>query len=144
IDYSYKLQALRVLVVDDEPDTCELLSAMLKRYGTEVKAVRSAAEALDELEHWQPDVLLSDIGMPVEDGYSLIGKIRSLSPEKGGLIPAAALTAYARVEDRRRALLAGFQEHVPKPVEPSKLAEVVVSLAENIEKGRARKQSNKN
>lgn len=77
---------------------------------------------------WTPDVLISDIGMPGENGYSLIRKVRSLSPDKGGNIPAAALTAYARVEDRMQAIQAGFQLHLPKPIEPVELATVVASL----------------
>ena len=102
---------------------------MLAQCRANVRAVSNAADALLELEAWQPEVLISDIEMPGEDGYTLIRKIRSLPPERGGKIPAAALTAYARAEDRMRALLAGFQLHVPKPVEPAELAAVVASLA---------------
>ena len=123
------LEGLNILVVDDEQDTREMIIAILEQCGAKVTAVASAAEAMLELERMRPDVLISDIGMPEEDGYDLIGRVRSMeaSPEKQ--IPAVALTAYARTEDRIRALNAGFQIHVPKPVEPVELAAVVATLA---------------
>jgi PAS domain S-box-containing protein len=121
---------LRVLVVDDEPDARDLVTAVLTGRGAEVVSVGSAAEALGEMEQRRFDVLISDIGMPEMDGYSLISKIRQLPAECGGRIPAAALTAYARVEDRMRVLSAGYQTHIPKPVEPGELTTVVASLAE--------------
>jgi signal transduction histidine kinase/CheY-like chemotaxis protein len=124
-----ELERLRVLLVEDEADARELLVAVLTQCGADVRAVSSADGAMFELETWQPEVLISDIEMPGEDGYSLIRKIRQLPPERGGKIPAAALTAYARAEDRMRALLSGFQLHVPKPVEPAELVAVVASLA---------------
>jgi CheY-like chemotaxis protein/anti-sigma regulatory factor (Ser/Thr protein kinase) len=124
-----ELEGLRVLLVEDEPDARELLVAVLGQCRADVRAVSNAADALLELEAWQPEVLISDIEMPGEDGYTLIRKIRRLPPERGGKIPAAALTAYARAEDRMRALLSGFQLHVPKPVEPAELVAVVASLA---------------
>jgi CheY-like chemotaxis protein len=124
-----ELEGLRVLLVEDEPDARELLVAVLRQCRADVRAVSNAADALSELEAWQPEVLISDIEMPGEDGYTLIRKIRNLPPERGGKIPAAALTAYARAEDRMRALLSGFQLHVPKPVEPAELVAVVASLA---------------
>lgn len=123
------LDGLRVLVVDDELDARELIATVLGQCGAEVKAVASAIEALAVLEQFQPQVLVSDIGMPGEDGYTLIRKLRALEAEQGGQIPAVALTAYARAEDRTQALLAGFQLHVPKPVDPSELAVVVGKLA---------------
>jgi PAS domain S-box-containing protein len=125
---------LRVLVVDDEPDSRELIGVVLTHCGAEVVSVESAAEALAELEQQQFDVLVSDIGMPLMDGYALISKIRQLPAERGGRIPAAALTAYAGVEDRMRALSAGYQTHIPKPVEPAELATVVANLAERYAK----------
>ena len=121
---------LRVLVVDDEPDARDLVTAVLTGRGAEVVSVGSAGEALGEMELQRFDVLISDIGMPEIDGYGLISKIRQLPPERGGRIPAAALTAYAGVEDRMRVLSAGYQMHIPKPVEPGELTTVVANLAE--------------
>ncbi|HSD47339.1 MAG TPA: ATP-binding protein [Pyrinomonadaceae bacterium] len=123
------LEGLKVLVVDDEADTRELISEVLKEVGSEVIACRSVAEALVALEQHKPDILISDLGMPDEDGYSLISKIRALPAERGGHIPAAALTAYARAEDRMRVLRSGFQFHLPKPVDSAELVTVVASLA---------------
>jgi signal transduction histidine kinase/ActR/RegA family two-component response regulator len=123
------LDGVRVLVVDDEPDTRNLLARVLQQCGAIVGTAASAAEALAAFEAGPPDVLVTDIGMPGEDGYALIRKIRARAPEHGGRVPAAALTAYARVEDRMRVLSAGFQLHVPKPVEPAELATVVATLA---------------
>jgi CheY-like chemotaxis protein len=123
------LEGVRVLVVDDEADARELLQAVLRQSGAEVRAATSAREAIEMLRQWKPDVLVSDIGMPGEDGYALIRQVRSLPHKEGGSIPAAALTAYARSEDRLRALTSGFQTHVAKPVEPVELAAVVASLA---------------
>ncbi|MEA2561796.1 MAG: hypothetical protein QOH06_3300 [Acidobacteriota bacterium] len=128
-DPALNLRGIRVLIVDDEPDARETLTEILEHCDAEVLAVGSAAEAMRELETFRPHVLLSDIGMPGEDGYALIRRVRDLPPERGGRIPAAALTAFARGEDRRKALLAGFQMHVPKPVEVNELATVVATLA---------------
>ena len=123
------LHGLKVLVVDDEPDTRELIREVLKECGSEVITSQSAAEALEALEQHKPDILISDLGMPDEDGYSLISKIRALPEDRGGQIPAAALTAYARAEDRMRVLRSGFQFHLPKPVDSAELVTVVASLA---------------
>jgi signal transduction histidine kinase/DNA-binding response OmpR family regulator len=123
------LAGLRVLVVDDEEDTRDLIMIMLTRCGAEVKTVATASEALSELSRWNPEVLISDIGMPIEDGYSLIRKVRAQESAQHNSIPAVALTAYASVEDRLRALAAGFQMHVTKPLEPSELIAVVANLA---------------
>jgi signal transduction histidine kinase/CheY-like chemotaxis protein len=122
------LEGLRVLVVDDEQDTRDLLRAVLEQCGSEVTTAASAAEALEAFQQSKPDVLISDIGMPEEDGYLLIGKVRALEAGLGKRVPAIALTAYARVEDRVRALTAGFHVHVPKPIEPVELVAVVASL----------------
>ncbi|HEX8424124.1 MAG TPA: ATP-binding protein, partial [Pyrinomonadaceae bacterium] len=122
------LAGLVVLVVDDEADTRGLLRKVLEGCGSEVITATSAEEALAAVKRARPDVLISDIGMPEEDGYELIGKMRALETGTGDRIPAIALTAYARVEDRVRALTAGFQVHVPKPVEPAELVAVVASL----------------
>jgi PAS domain S-box-containing protein len=127
------LEGLRVLVVDDEPDARELIKTVLEGYGAQVTMAASAAECLAELSRMAtsqglPDVLISDIGMPGEDGYDLIGQVRVLPAEYGGRIPAVALTAYSRAQDQVRVLAAGFQSHVAKPVEPVDLASVVASL----------------
>ena len=128
-DPSLSLAGIRVLVVDDEADARETLSQILEHCGAEVTAVSSVDEAMQALPRYRPHVLLSDIGIPGQDGYELIRRVRNLAPEEGGAVPAAALTAFARSEDRRRALLAGFQMHVAKPVEVHELAAVVVNLA---------------
>lgn len=132
---SSSLRGAKVLVVDDEHDTREILSVMLARYGTEVRAAGSVAEALEVLSEWQPDVLVSDIGMPVEDGYVMINKLRALPAEAGGEIPAIALTAFASPQDKERSLAAGFQRHLAKPVEPVELAKVVARLLGRSEEG---------
>jgi PAS domain S-box-containing protein len=129
-DQQLLLNDIRVLVVDDEPDARELVAVVLMGCGAEVVSVGSAVEALAEMERGRFDVLVSDIGMPLMDGYALIEKVRQLPAERGGRIPAAALTAYAGVEDRMRALSAGYQIHIPKPVEPAELTTVVANLAE--------------
>jgi CheY-like chemotaxis protein len=127
------LAGLSVMVVDDEHDARELLVAMLELRGAMVIAVSSAAEALETLSNdtngSRPDVLVSDIGMPGQDGFDLIAMVRAMGPERGGDIPAIALTAYASAEDRARVLSAGFQRHIAKPVEPSSLATAITSLA---------------
>jgi PAS domain S-box-containing protein len=124
-----ELAGLRVLVVDDEPDVRELLVAVLEHCRVEVRAVASAAEALAAVPAFRPDVLVSDIGMPGEDGYELVRKLRALPVEAGGRLPALALTAFARTEDRARALLAGFQMHISKPLDPSELMVVLANLS---------------
>ncbi|MBD6614350.1 PAS domain S-box protein [Komarekiella sp. 'clone 1'] len=122
------LTGLQVLVVDDEADVRQWITVVLEECGAEVTAFSSTRQALQALEELHPDVLISDIGMPDEDGYALIRKIRELEPELGGGIPAVALTGYARVEDYRKALAAGFQLHVAKPVRAAELIAVVASL----------------
>jgi signal transduction histidine kinase/CheY-like chemotaxis protein len=122
------LTGIRVLVVDDEADSRDTLRQILEHCHAEVRTVGSAREALEELPVFRPHVMLSDIGMPGEDGYSLIRRVRQLPPEQGGQTPAAALTAFARTEDRRRALLAGFEMHLSKPVEIHELCAVVATL----------------
>ncbi|MEG4091641.1 ATP-binding protein [Microcoleus sp. Pol12B4] len=125
------LEGLQILVVEDEADALELLSTILGKYGADVIAVASVKEALTIIEtatDRSPDVLVSDIGMPDEDGYSLIRKLRQLEAQRGGRLPAIALTAYARNDDRQQALLAGFQMHLTKPVDAAELVAVVASL----------------
>jgi PAS domain S-box-containing protein len=122
------LEGVRVLVVDDEPDARSLIERLLADCDATVTTAASASEAFDQVAREAPDVLLSDIGMPAEDGYSLMRRIRSLTGA-AGKTPAIALTAYARAEDRVKALQAGYQLHLPKPVEPGKLIAMVASLA---------------
>ncbi|MDQ4123710.1 MAG: ATP-binding protein [Acidobacteriota bacterium] len=128
-DLSIDLQGLRIVVVDDEKDARELLRSLLTTYGAEVTLCSSAREAFEAVRRENPDLLVSDIGMPNEDGYSLIAKIRRLPETEGGKTPAIALTAFARIEDRIRALSEGFQMFVPKPVEPNELVAAIRSLA---------------
>jgi PAS domain S-box-containing protein len=128
------LQGLRILTVDDESDTRDMVKAVLMQYGADVVTAASAREAFETLPKFKPDVLVSDIGMPEEDGHSLIRKIRDLEPEKGGNTPAIALTGYVRVEERMRALEAGFQMFVPKPVEALELVSIIASLVGKTEK----------
>jgi signal transduction histidine kinase/ActR/RegA family two-component response regulator len=123
------LDGLRVLLVDDEIETREIISTVVERTGAEVKTCTSAREALTELVGWRPDVILSDIGMPDEDGYSFIGRVRALPPNEGGATPAAALTAYAREEDRKQALAAGYQMHIAKPIGAGQLVTMIAKLA---------------
>lgn len=125
---STPLAGLRVLVVDDEADTRNFLSFMFEEYGAFATAVASVDEALAVIEQAKPDILISDIGMSEQDGYTLIRKLRSLEPEKGGRIPAIALTAYTREEDRLEALSAGFQQHLSKPIDPTKLIAMVADV----------------
>jgi CheY-like chemotaxis protein len=123
-----RLEGARVLLVEDDTDTRNMLALTLRRCGAEVVAASSAGEALEAIERLLPDVLVSDISMPGEDGYELIRKVRALEEERGRHLPALALTAYAGEEDRRRALSAGFQMHLAKPVEPAELSEVIKKL----------------
>ncbi|MBA2379068.1 MAG: PAS domain-containing protein [Blastocatellia bacterium] len=123
------LAGLHVLVVDDEEDGRELIATVLELRGARVTLASSSAEALEKLGSEQPDVILSDIGMPGEDGYTLIKKIRDRPVERGGEIPAVALTAYAGAQDREMALRSGFQVHVPKPVDPKTLVDIIAGLA---------------
>jgi signal transduction histidine kinase/CheY-like chemotaxis protein len=123
------LDGVKVLFVDDDQDSRDLGAHILAEHMAEVIPAGSAREALDVLKRERPTVLVSDIGMPGEDGYELIGKVRALGDEGGGGTPAVALTAFAHPDDRRRALLAGFQVHLPKPVDPVELVAAVAALA---------------
>ncbi len=124
-----ELRDLRVLVVDDEPDARGLVTAMLVQCGAVVTTAASAADAFVAVEKQAPDVLISDIGMPDEDGFTLIARIRGMARDRGGATPAACLTGYTTAADRRRALEAGFNMHLAKPIEPSELIAVVANLA---------------
>ncbi|HEU0177115.1 MAG TPA: ATP-binding protein [Blastocatellia bacterium] len=134
-NHTSALAGLRVLLVDDETDGREMVTAMLENNGIQVKAASSANEALQTIAEWKPDVLVSDIGMPVDDGYALIRKVRALPSERGGNVPAAALTGYASRTDYLKALSAGYQSHIKKPVELDELIAVVASLAGRTNKG---------
>lgn len=123
------LAGRRLLVIDDEADTLELFRRIFAEQGANVAVAANAAEALEQLSAARPDVIICDIEMPGEDGYSLIRRVRALDPEAGGGVPAVAVTAYGSVEDRIRVLSSGFQMHVAKPVEPAELVTVVATLA---------------
>jgi signal transduction histidine kinase/DNA-binding response OmpR family regulator len=126
---SQALRGLRILVVDDDRDGFEMVATMLMNGGAEVRTCPSAAEGLDAMRTWRPDVLISDIEMPREDGYSFIRRVRAMDGGAFARTPAVALTAYGRVQDRLRTLSAGFSMHVPKPVDPAELTIVVANLA---------------
>ena len=118
-----------MLVIDDEADARELVKRVLAQSGAEVTTAATAMEGLELLKCFRPHVLVSDIGMPANDGYQFIREVRRLPAESGGTTPAVALTAFARSEDRTRAMIAGFQVHMAKPIEPHELLATVGSLA---------------
>jgi CheY-like chemotaxis protein len=124
-----RLDGLRILAVDDQRDTLEVIETVLIQSGAIVRTCTTADECLEQAQDWRPDVLIADIGLPQQDGYALIERLRTLEAARGGKTPAIALTAYARVEDRMKILSAGYQMHVPKPVEPTELVTIVASLA---------------
>jgi CheY-like chemotaxis protein len=128
------LAGVRALFVDDDADTRALIVMMLTHGGVEVRTAVSTPEALAACDEWRPDVLISDIGMPGEDGYALMKKLRARESKRGGHIPAIALTAYGRQEERLRALSVGYEYYIPKPVEPAELLAVVASLTDRIGK----------
>jgi len=121
-----------VLVIDDDPDARELLTMLLEGHGVRVRAVTSVREALAAFEREVPDIILSDLAMPDEDGYDLIRSVRNRPATSGGLVPAIAVTAYARPEDERRSLSSGFQVHLTKPIDPMKLFSAVERLASEL------------
>jgi CheY-like chemotaxis protein len=127
---SSTLEGVKVLIVDDEPESLLLLSTVLTQCGASVKTAASAEEGFARVKEWRPDVIVSDIGMPGEDGYSFMKRVKTWNRKAGTWIPAVALTAYARAEDRMKALASGYQIHVPKPVEPAELIAVLISLVE--------------
>jgi CheY-like chemotaxis protein/anti-sigma regulatory factor (Ser/Thr protein kinase) len=126
------LSGVRVLVVDDDEDARELVGTVLETAGAEVKTAGSTAEGLVTFYQFRPHLLVSDIGMPEEDGYTFMRRIRALDSAEGGNVPALALTAYARKQDRAAAVGAGFTRHIGKPVEPGALLEVVMELAQTV------------
>jgi CheY-like chemotaxis protein len=128
-EHCQMLDGARVLVVEDDLDTLDMLRFILDKCGAKVITATSTSEALEVLDRWHPHALVSDLAMPDQDGYELISKVRSRGPEQGGNIPAVAVTAYARAEDRARALAAGFQMHVPKPIDPDAFIAAVANLA---------------
>jgi CheY-like chemotaxis protein len=123
------LSGVKVLTVDDEADARQLVKRVLTARGATAFCAANASDALELLRRELPDVVLCDIGMPDEDGFALLAKLRALDSASGGQVPVVALTAFARPEDRRRMLLAGFQMHVAKPVEPAELIAVVANIA---------------
>ncbi|HLO51534.1 MAG TPA: ATP-binding protein, partial [Kamptonema sp.] len=129
LDQEPDLTGIKVLTVDDELDARELLTVVLIEYGAEVMTVASAGEVFTALEWFQPDILISDIGMPEMDGYTLLQQVRSLPPEKGGQIPAIAVSAYAGEVDQQRSITVGFRRHITKPLDPNQLAQTVAALA---------------
>ena len=129
LDAAPRLDGLKILAVDDQRDTLDVIEAILTRCGAEVRTCGDASTAVEAVRTWHPDLLVADIGLPEEDGYALIQRVRNLPPEEGGKTPAVALTAYARVEDRMRTLSAGYHMHVAKPVEPLDLVTILASLA---------------
>src|ERR1051325_5709644 len=132
------LEGLRILIVDDEADSRDLITAVLVQCGALVKGCETASEALAAIPAWGPDLLISDIGMPVEDGYSLIKKVRESGEQQYEQIPAIALTAYASTEDRARVLEAGFQTHIAKPVEPDELLNIVANVVGRLKRTNTR------
>jgi hypothetical protein len=128
LDRHGTLEGLRILAVDDNDDTLDLLTIILEGYGVQVTTARSASAALNLIKQQSFDVLVSDLAMPEKDGYWLIRQIRNLPPEKGGLIDAIALTAIAGEVERNNSVKAGFNIHLTKPIEPNKLVVVVNQL----------------
>jgi len=124
------LKDISILVVEDDPDTRELLKVLLQSQGGEVTTAASVPEALSAYDNSRPNVIVADIGMPDYNGYALIGRVRARDRERGGdIVPAIALTAYTTAIDRDTVLSAGFQVHMPKPFEPSRLISVIADLA---------------
>jgi CheY-like chemotaxis protein len=125
------LNGLRILYVEDDVDSRQALAAVLMQYDAEVRTVATVHEALGLLTNWRPDLLISDIGLPDEDGYDLIRKVRARQPEDGGTIPAIALTGYAGVSEHELALSAGYQKYLVKPIKPENLAEIIGTIVGN-------------
>ena len=125
---SVSLEGARILMVDDDAETREMMRVMLEQFGADVVTAASAGEALSKFQPGRYDAMLADIGMAEVDGYELIARVRALGPEKGGDVPAIAITAYAGKEDRLRAITSGFQYHMSKPIEPGELVGAIANL----------------
>ncbi len=123
------VQGVRVLIVDDDRESCDVMVEALRAQGVSVGTAMSVVEAIELLPAFKPDVVLSDIGMPGLDGYALLAEVRAFEAARGRRLPVAAVTAYARPEDREQAFAAGFDDYVPKPVDPAALARTVATLA---------------
>ena len=130
-DVISKVQGMKILLVEDDKDSRDMLEMVLSLYGVEVESAESAAEAFEKIQQVKPEVLVSDIGLPGEDGYDLIRKVRGLDPGAGGRTPAIALTGYVSVQDRKLAIDAGYQDHIPKPVNPNLLLDLLVKFRSN-------------
>jgi CheY-like chemotaxis protein len=122
------LEGFRILAVDDNPDINDLVREILAEAGASVDTAESAPEAFMVFRRSRPHVILSDIAMPLEDGYALLRRVRELLPDQGGEVPAIALTAHARAEDRHQAFEAGFTRHLSKPVHPNELVAATLEL----------------
>ncbi|MBD1995135.1 response regulator [Leptolyngbya sp. FACHB-541] len=131
LDADFSLDSLKVLVVDDDVDNLQFLAFLFETYSAEVAAVSSADYAFQAVLEWRPDILVSNVSMPDVDGYMLIRRIRGLTVEQGGQVPAIALTANAKESDQLQALAAGFQQHLAKPVEQDELLQAVLALTAN-------------
>jgi len=125
------LAGIKVLLVDDEADAREMAIELLTDFGAQAIVASSAQEALAAIRTWRPNVLISDIGMPSEDGYDLIRQVRALDPDEGGRIPACALTGWGATGEAERALAAGFQVHITKPVDSDRLMATIYRLVKN-------------
>lgn len=132
-DCSFSLNGLRVLVVDNDPDSRDLLTMVFEEYGVETIAAKSALEALEILKQVKPDLLISEIGLPKEDGYSLMSKVKAFETTRQVQIPAIALTVHAREDDRARALSVGFEKHLPKPFDIDELLAMVACLTRHVQ-----------
>ncbi|OUL19954.1 response regulator [Nostoc sp. 106C] len=132
LDFTCELRGIKAIVVDDQTDSRELIVFVLEQQGAEVISAASASEALEKLTQYKPDIIISDISMPNEDGYTLLQKVRTLLQQQGANLPALAITAHAGAEDRQQAISAGFQLHLAKPIDPSELLKAVLSLTLNV------------
>ncbi len=124
-----RLDGVRVLIVDDDRESCEMMLEALRGYGASLRAALSAGAAVDALSEFTPDLVLTDIAMPARDGYAVLSEVRALEARLGHRVPVAAVTAYAHTEDRERAIAAGFDDYLAKPIQPAALARAVAALA---------------